>query len=271
MRKHRNCRATSYRAPANCRAISDRVPVLTALVLCGAAWLAAAPHAHALKFANQFVEFELPSAKWNCALEGAEWVCQSTDDQRKRDAIVVLAAKLKGDQDTLDKYQEYLTKPRTFSGPTGQPVASKPKYARVSQVNGHPWVDSLHLESEIPGFFTRYLGTVKEDIGVLVTYSINKNKYQEYLTQFDDMVKSLKVFRKKGGINTGVAQNIFDQAKLPGSFTAQSAFPEQEQAPAEPAKTAKPKGEDDNMMLLLLVGAAVVGFLIWKKKRGGGA
>ncbi len=47
---------------------------------------------YAAKFANQFAEFELPP-QWQCSLEGAEWVCQSTNEAKKRDAIIVLAAK----------------------------------------------------------------------------------------------------------------------------------------------------------------------------------
>ncbi|MEW6056860.1 MAG: hypothetical protein AB1540_09615 [Bdellovibrionota bacterium] len=230
-----------------------------------------ASSAHALKFTNQFVEFELPY-KWNCSLEGAEWVCQSQDEQKRRDAIIVLAAKLKGDQDTLDKYQEYLMKPRAFAAPNGKSVTSQPKYTEVKQLNQHPWVVSLHLESEIPGFYTRYLATVKQDIGVLVTYSINKNKYQEYSTQFEDMVKSLKVFRKPGsGINTNVGQSIFAQAQMPGSFTQQSVFGEASPSPASTAAGTKPKndGGDDNLGMLALLGAVVVAFIIIKKRRRG--
>src|SRR4051794_37850833 len=71
-----------------------------------AAALAWAPNAHASKFANQFIEFELPP-QWQCNLEGSEWVCQSTDEAKKRDAIIILAAKLKSDQDSLDQYEAY--------------------------------------------------------------------------------------------------------------------------------------------------------------------
>jgi hypothetical protein len=62
------------------------------------------PNAWAGKFANQFVEFELP-AGWVCLLEGAEWVCQNQQDPvKKKEAIIILAAKILGDQDTLDQY-----------------------------------------------------------------------------------------------------------------------------------------------------------------------
>src|SRR6476620_3480272 len=119
----------------------------------------------ASKFANQFTEFELPP-QWQCNLEGAEWVCQSTNESKKKDAIIVLAAKLKGDQDSLDQYLNYLKAPKTFTNVQGKSVKSEAKYAKTVNINGQAWVDSLHLESELPGFYTRYLATVKQDIGV---------------------------------------------------------------------------------------------------------
>ena len=154
-------------------------------LLVGAIMLSAP--AQAAKFANQFAEFELPP-QWQCNLEGAEWVCQSTNDAKKRDAIIVLAAKLKGDQDSLDQYLAYLKAAKTYTSVQGKSVKSEPKSAATVNINGQAWVDALHMESEIPGFYTRYLATVKQDIGVLVTYSINKGKYQQYLGDFENMV-----------------------------------------------------------------------------------
>src|SRR6476661_8151863 len=87
------------------------------------------------KFANQFTEFELPP-QWQCNLEGAEWVCQSTNDAKKRDAIIVLAAKLKGDQDSLDQYLSYLKAAKTYTSIQGKPVKSEPKYAKNVNLSG---------------------------------------------------------------------------------------------------------------------------------------
>src|SRR3954452_11070741 len=110
---------------------------LTIGTICGAACiigaLAGTP-AHAAKFANQFTEFELPP-QWQCNLEGAEWVCQSSNEAKKRDAIIVLAAKLKGDQDSLDQYVTYLKAGKTFSSVQGKPVKSDPKYAKTININ----------------------------------------------------------------------------------------------------------------------------------------
>jgi hypothetical protein len=251
---------------------ATRKSVQKVLLTAALALMAAAPAAHAMKFTNQFVEFELPGANWKCGLEGAEWVCQSTDEGKKRDAIIVLAAKLKGDQDTLIKYREYLEKPRKFPGAGGKEVVSQPKYTAEKAVNGTTWVDSMHTDSEIPNFFTRYLATTKEDIAVLVTYSVNKAKFAEYQKAFDDMVSSMKVFRVKGtGLNTGLAdanKNLFNSAhtaSLPVSVD-----------PGEAAvKTAGGEGgagkaAGGGIGLIALLALAGGGYFIYKKKKAAG-
>lgn len=226
--------------------------------------------AMAARFANQFTEFELPP-QWQCNLEGAEWVCQSSNDVKKRDAIIVLAAKLKGEQDSLDQYLNYLKAPKTYMSIQKKPVKSDAKYAKTVNINGHPWIDALHMESEIPGFYTRYLATVVQDIGVLVTYSINKGKYQDYLGDFDNMVKTLKVFRKAGAINVGSQKsNLFENTTIPAQGVAtETIFPGSGVGESEDKeKKTKKSGSSDD---LLMLGAAVVGlilFFVWRRKRG---
>lgn len=226
--------------------------------------------AQAAKFANQFTEFELPP-QWQCNLEGAEWVCQATEEAKKRDAIIVLAAKLKNEQDSLDQYLAYLKGPKNFTSVQGKTMSSQPKYAKNIEINSHPWVDSLHLESEIPGFYTRYLATVKADIGVLVTYSINKDKYQNYVQVFENLVKTLKVFRKPGGLSglptqtslfegITIPQNISQGTFLPGGNPPQGGSD-------SPQKVAKP--EEDDSLFYLIIGAAVIGFIIWRRRQRG--
>ena len=227
--------------------------------------------AQAGRFANQFSEFELPP-NWNCQLEGAEWVCQNADESKKKEAIIVLAAKLKGDQDSLDQYLAYLKSVKSFTSVTGKPMKSEPRYAKTANINGHAWVDALHLESEIPGFYTRYLATVKDDIGVLITYSIAKDKYQDYLDDFENLVRTLKVFRKEGGINTLQAQNT-QIGELPTTNVESAVFPGVNvQGAAENVGQSPNQGQPqegmDLMSWIILIGAAAVVLIILKKKRG---
>ena len=242
----------------------------TKLILLAGLVVCSTQASYAAKFANQFTEFELPP-QWQCTLEGAEWVCQSTVEAKKKEAIIVLAAKLKGDQDSIDQYLTYLKAAKTYTSVQGKPVKSDPKYAKTANINGQPWVDSLHMESEIPGFFTRYLATVKQDIGVLVTYSIKKEKYQDYLNDFDNMVKTLKVFRKAGGINVApAAGNLFSSGPSAANVGGDSVFPGTTQvAGGGDAKPAAPQQQNLPLPLLLGVGVLVVGFIIWRKRQGG--
>ena len=227
---------------------------------------ALSPNAHASKFANQFVEFELPTG-WVCLLEGSEWVCQNQQDAaKKKDAIIVLAAKIQGDQDTIDQYQSYLKNPKSYSTPQGKTVTSEVRYAQTKTIGDQPWVDALHLESEISGFYTRYLATVKDGIGVLVTYSVNKNKYQDYATMFDAMVKSLKAFRRDGGLNAAPANsNLFSNAKV--ALSNDTVFGNIEGATdAKPKK--KPSLMDDPMIFYGGIAlAALILIMILKKLR----
>ncbi len=217
------------------------------------------------KFANQFVEFELPPL-WQCSLEGAEWVCQSKVETKKRDAIIVLAAKLKGDQDSLDQYLAYVKNPKTYTSIQGKSVTSEHKYSKTMDINGHPWVDALHLGSEIPDFFTRYLATIKSDIGVLVTYSINKKKYQEYVGDFESMVKTLKVFRKPGGINVSPADKNLFQNPIPPNIQQDTVFQTPADGGAEEAK--KPKDKNDDLVFYIILGAVLfVLFIIWRRRQ----
>lgn len=183
-------------------------------------------NANAAKFANQFVEFELPNA-WVCVLEGAEWVCQNkANPDKRKEAIIVLAAKVQGDQDTLDQYLSYLKNPKVYTSALGKQVTSDVRYANNKTINDRAWVDSLHLESEISGFYTRYLATVTDGIGILVTYSVNKNKYQEYAPIFETLVNSLKAFRTPGvGINAASgSSDLFKLTKVPSGVTDGTVF-----------------------------------------------
>ena len=207
-------------------------------------------------FSNQFIEFSLPD-KWQCQLDGTEWVCQSTDEQKKRDAIIVLAAKIKKPgMDDLPVYKAHLEKPQQYQSLSGEAVTSEPKYVKDMDISGHPWIDSLHLQSEIPDFYTRYLATVEADLGILVTFSVRKDKYDEYGPDIDAMVKSMRAFRKPGDLTKGS-----DTPEVPPIFDGPGAGPG-----VKPPKAPVDAAEGGAVLVLLLV-AGGVGFFLWKKKQ----
>lgn len=218
-------------------------------------------HAEAKIFANQFIEFELPG-KWNCQLDGTEWVCQSEDEQKKRDAIIVLAAKIKKvGMDELPVYKAHLEKPQQYQSLSGETITSEARYVKEIDIKGKPWIDSLHLQSEIPDFYTRYLATVEADLGILVTFSVRKDKYDEYAPDIENMAKSLRAFRKPGDVNAGGGgEDIIADPSAP-------IFDAAGEATGKKKKTGGDSGGSEAFLFIILIAAGAGAFFIWKKKQ----
>lgn len=220
----------------------------------------------AKRFSNQYCEFELPSG-WQCALEGAEWVCQSENDDRRKEAIIILAAKKRGEQDSMEEYTAYLKKPKTYTLPGGKTQVSEAKYTKISEVNSQQWVDALHLASEVPGFYTRYLATVKEDLGVAVTFSVAKDLYSSYQGIIDNVVASLRVFRQKVDANGGG----IDLASGDSNLSDTTFIPDGERPDISVKQTqAKPEGSggtDDMLLFAGIAGVAILVFIMKKRKK----
>ena len=234
--------------------------VLTALVVL----VTFIPDSFAKRFTNKYSEFELPIG-WECELEASEWVCQSTNADRKKEAIIILAAKVRGEQDDIDQYQAYLKAPKTYTLPGGKKQVSEAKYTKISEINGQRWVDALHLASEVPGFYTRYIATVKEDLGIAVTFSVAKQFYDAYQDVFDKVIASMRVFRQKQ-----VDLDKVRQAGTDNSIDSVTYVPDQmnpgDLGVNKNKGASVPTSSDDMTMYFLLAGVAVVGFIIIKNK-----
>lgn len=147
-------------------------------------------------FRNAYVSFELPET-WKCVLEHTEWVCRSEIDKESKEAIIILTAKEVGPTDSFEAYIQHLNTPQSNSGKTAG-VPSKIIYPpKKVQINDHTWIDGLHMASEVPNYFTRYLATIKDKVAVLVTFSAHKNHYTRYSQDFFKAVQSLRVIASK--------------------------------------------------------------------------
>lgn len=220
---------------------------------------------HAKTFTSQFTEFELPNG-WECALEGSEWVCQSENKDRKKEAIIILAAKYRGEQDSLDAYQAYLKEAKTFQLPGGKSQVSEPKSISVRKINNHQWVDSLHLASEVPGFYTRYMATVKDNLGIAVTFSVAKDHYDTYQDIFEKIIATLKVLDQK---NVGDVQ-LANRGKAEDVEVGNDII--DTDAPKVDISQQKRQGggglfDGDGGSILLIVGAVVVIVVLMKLRK----
>lgn len=181
----------SWRAPVN------RYSFVLCTALVAVVGLFGSTLVEAKVFRNAYVAFELPD-RWKCVLEHTEWVCRSENEKESREAIIILTAKEVGPTDSFEAYMAHLNTAQqvAYRGQGGgtSRIIYAPKKVRI---NDQEWVDGLHLASEVPNYFTRYVSTIKDKIAILVTLSAHKDHYSKYSQDFFRAVMSLRVIATK--------------------------------------------------------------------------
>lgn len=227
--------------------------VLAGLGLTG---VLAASVAGAKTFRNAYVSFELAD-RWNCNLEQTEWVCRTTTGPSdNREAIIILTAKEVGPSDSLPAYEAHLKTPRTIASRTGQPVQSQILKVEQRNINQHPWVDGMHMASEIPNYYTRYLATTKDKIAVLVTFSAHKSSYSRYSSDFFRAIESLRVIATKSLMGAGGSGVGIPGSDMLGSGNSGGGMGFGDELPAENAGGAG-RGVSEKMKMALGLAALV--------------
>lgn len=211
--------------------LSTRSFLLVLLFACGAA--------HAKRFRNAYISFELPP-NWNCKLDGSEWICENDFSGKTKEAIIILTAKEVGGADTLPAYLAHLQSPRTIIGRGGAPTKSQVIHVKERMISNQMWVDGMHLGSEVGPYFTRYLATVKDKISILITFSAHKEHFTKYSNDFIKAVESLKVVASKdtladhggsGGADVRQTTETIGQPTAGGPIPYGSDIMPEEQAP----------------------------------------
>lgn len=149
----------------------------------------------ALALKTAYVSFDTPDG-WRCDLSEGVWICQTMVETHRKDSVVLSIASLATDWDTLDNYEKYLNQTRTIRDDQGKSYDSKIIWARRRKINQIEWIDSLQFNSEIPGFYARYLGTThttgQTKLAILITYVVSGDKYAYFSPLFDRMIATLK-------------------------------------------------------------------------------
>lgn len=221
--------------------------------------------AHAKAFRNAYISFELPPG-WNCTLEQTEWVCRSESSKESKEAVIILTAKEVGPTDSMQLYETHLNSPISLALKSGGNAESKVVYkAKNVQVNDQPWIDGLHMGSEVQNYFTRYLATIKGKIAVLITFSAHKQYYAKYSQDFFKAVMSLRVIETKNLGNAPDLGPIRPGSGTLGIGTIQGAMPaDMEDMEGNGGKSGSNKG---TLLLIALILAAAGVFLFLKKKK----
>ena len=170
------------------------------------------------KFSGRLVEFELPPG-WDCKLDRGDWICQSADSSRQQEAIIIVASKQRGAQDSLKHYREHLQQGRSYRVSNGARITvSLPRYVQSRSIAGHIWIDALQLAGQVPGFYTRYMASVKRGNGLAVTFTVARDKYPQYKEVFDGVASSLRTFEVSehahGTESAGPGTEVLDLPRL---------------------------------------------------------
>jgi hypothetical protein len=168
--------------------------------------------ANGLALETAYVSFDHPDG-WRCELSQGVWICQNTVEPERRESVVLSIATMATEWDTLDNYVKYLSEPRTLKEENGKTIKSKVTYARKRNIGGVMWVDSLQHNSELPGFWSRYVATVQNKLAILITYIVSDDNYAKMAPQFERMVSSLK---PRADFDLNVASKQGD-GPIPGS------------------------------------------------------
>ncbi len=225
-------------------------------------------------FKNSYIEFRMPD-QWQCHLKERAWLCRhrvstsckknrSSEDckeqiKKSREAVIVVAAKQKSSIDSLKAFSDHFGTAKPVKAP-GRSSQSKVIHNKIVGIRQLKWVDGMHLSSELPHYYTRYLSTIKGDVAVLVSFTAHKKFYTKYSSDFFKGIKSLnvtatqlsKVDRKELG-----KQILSHPIDLPDELFGNSGKNE-------------PGGRSDSFSYLLFMFSmvlAAVGVFIWFKKK----
>jgi hypothetical protein len=178
------------------------------LGLCGIGWAASMLLAgpKPVRFANSFFEFRLPQ-DWTCRQEQTEQVCRSTRGGiETKSAAIILTMKFRGPQDTFAAYLDHLRTPQTLrlnsdghsvgpDQPAVQEIKSEVRLAQRRRIGAHDWVEGLHFNSEVQGYFTHYYATMTSQLALLVTFTAHRDYHDLYREDIEAMVRSLVIFQ----------------------------------------------------------------------------
>lgn len=222
-------------------------------------------------YSSKFIKFELPPL-WECVFQIIKkqpgWTCQNIKKDKQKEAIILFLAKRRGLEGTLPQHLAYLKKKKIFAPPVAYLPVSQPKYALYKTIKKHKWVDALHLGSEVPGYYTRYLTTIKGKLEIAMTLSCMQDHYDNYRKIFDNIVKTLEVFKVDDLLNSKIhvqnntKEELFDGDTFIGNDLDRFGINVNQKKRAAAGKM------DGNMTLYIILG--VVGlfiFIIIKKKK----
>lgn len=220
--------------------------------------------ASAKTFKSKFVTLELPP-NWDCQQEELDWVCQPENVNLRNEALVVIVTKaVNPADDNLAKYEEYLKNPKQMRDLVGNTYTTSIKYTKQKRIRDHIWVDSLQIGSEVPGFVSRYVTSIKEQIAALISYHVAESAFPKWGEVLDKMIDSAELRFDPKAFEEIMrnSQNMKLFGNRPGLG--------QRKPTTTPDKLKEPEKTSDDLMINIFGAALIIGalgYLIYKKRK----
>lgn len=226
-----------------------------------------------LSFATQakqittpFLNFQI-SNRWDCQFQDPlAYVCRLQLNQPVQDAIIIVSAKEAGPEDTFNSFQKYLGMPKPLQAKGATPSISKVQYVKILDIHKQKWTEGLHLNSEIEGYSTRYLATVKGKLSVLVTLSAAQNHWKFFEQDFKMAVQTLQLTNNpiifSDPYRLGQKQNLQNPQQKQMASTSPPVNPSRKQASVQAERASSPP----NYALMGITALAVLGLVVYAVK-----
>jgi hypothetical protein len=221
----------------------------------------------AKQISTPFLNFQI-SNRWDCQFQDPlAYVCRLQQNQPVQDALIIVSAKEAGPEDNFNSFQKYLGMPKPLQAKGATPSISKVQYVKILDIHKQKWTEGLHLNSEIEGYSTRYLATVKGKLSVLVTLSAAQNHWKFFEQDFKMAVQTLQLTNNpiifSDPYRLGRNQNMQNpQQKQLASTSPPAAKASRKQASVQVERTSSPP----NYALMGIAALAVLGLVIYAVK-----
>ena len=226
-------------------------------------------------FQSDYVSFNLPET-WDCKQFGTSYVCHDKLQQKKVEALITVTAKIAGSFDTHENYLKYLQTEKVWTTESGETITSKPlSTAKYIYPSKYMWVDSIHKDSEVKSYISRYAGTVccedsSSKLGILLVLSAHEEHWKKYARLFLEAINSVKVLDVEKAVSKVRAEEAAQsQAGMDGYLEGlleeedQSAFGDQE------GGGEGILSDPVNLMIFGLVGFGALAYLFLKSRKKG--
>lgn len=215
------------------------------------------PSAYAKSFATSYLQIDLPD-NWDCKSIEKTYACQVTGSTEQRTAVIVITAKQAGPQDHLSALRSSLKLPRAVDGAKRSMITSKLEWEKELTLGSEPWVESLHSNREIEGFYTYYLATVARGLTIVLSFSFQNTKSKEMQPILNQIRSSLKL----------IAKPIITATDGPAPVPVAPQAAGQQPSTSSPSATPGRQGPmSPEMMIGILVGLVAVAFLLLRRKK----